>query len=84
MQTGHEGDDEFLRRGWGKECEEGGIAESHVESVGNGWVATQVWGFEDQVDVGGERQRRHVRHIVVRKGKEVRRVRLVYDWLGRE
>jgi len=84
VSTGDAGDDEFLRKGWGRECEEGEVAESHVESVGNGWVATQVWGFGDGVNVGGKRQRRHARHIVVRKGKEVRRVRLVYDWLGRE
>jgi len=49
---------------------------SHVESVNNGWTATQIWGF---AMVGGER--RYARRIVVKKGKDVVKIRLVYDWV---
>lgn len=54
---------------------EGDVIWSHTESLGNGWVADQVWGFAEV-----EGLRRHVRRVVSRKGKEVVRVRLVYDW----
>lgn len=50
---------------------------SHVESVDNGWTATQIWGFQL---VGGERK--YVRHIVVAKGAERVELKLVYDYLG--
>ncbi|OLN82856.1 hypothetical protein CCHL11_10368 [Colletotrichum chlorophyti] len=49
---------------------------SHVESIDNGWTATQIWGFQT---INGER--RHVRHIVVQKGDERVTMRLVYDFL---
>lgn len=84
VASGDAADDAFLRAGWAAECAgEGRVAESRVESVGNGWVATQVWGFEE-VQVAGKAERRYVRHVVVRRRKEGRRVRLVYDWLGKE
>jgi len=49
---------------------------SHVESVDNGWTATQIWGFQL---VGGERK--HVRHIVIAKGGERVELKLIYDYV---
>lgn len=51
--------------------------QSYAESYNNGWTANQIWGFE-QIDG----KRRHVRHIVVRKGDDWKQARLVYDWHG--
>lgn len=51
--------------------------QSWARSIGNGWTAEQVWGFED---INGER--RYTRRVVVRKGDKVQRVRLVYDYKG--
>ena len=72
-----ESDIPFLTTGW-----EGGVSgehvQSYVESKTNGWTANQVWGFEEIDGV-----RRHVRHVVVRKGDEDwKQARLVYDWQG--
>ena len=68
--------DRYLREGW----EEGEVVEGFVESVGGGWMARQVWGF---AVVDG--QRRHVRRVLARKkGWADQRIRLVYDWKGRE
>ncbi|KAF2730054.1 hypothetical protein EJ04DRAFT_501239 [Polyplosphaeria fusca] len=68
----------FLVEGWREEMGEGdGVVESFVENEEKGWSGWQVWGF---VDVGGER--RYARRFVVRKGEEVRRIKLVYDWAG--
>lgn len=55
----------------------GKYIEVQVENAKVGWTAHQVWGFEE---VDG--QRRYVRHVVVRKGTNVERARLVYDFLG--
>jgi len=44
-----------------------------------GWDARQVWGF---AIVDG--QRYYTRRVVVTKGKEVLRVRLVYNWIGKK
>lgn len=65
-------DDDYLREGW---CREGELIESTNESVTDTWTVQQVWGF---AEVDG--QRRHVRKIVGKKGKQVERVRLVYEW----
>lgn len=48
-----------------------------AESIGNGWTADQIWGFEE---VNGER--RYVRHVVARKGDDWKLARLVYDYKG--
>lgn len=79
-----EGMDSFLTEGWLEEGEEAGPAgeskiESFSESNGNGWTADQMWGF---AVVDGKRY--HVRRVVVKKGEEVLRVRLVYDWQGKK
>lgn len=80
-------DTEFLKKGFeegkvkdggqGNGEGEGQVIHSWAESVGGGWVANQVWGFEVV-----EGKRYYVRHVVVRKGKEVKRARLVYDFVG--
>ena len=48
-----------------------------AESLGNGWTADQVWGFEE---VDGKRH--YVRHVVARKGDDWKQARLVYDYKG--
>ena len=57
------------------------IEDEHVQSwavsQGGGWTAEQVWGFEK---IGGNRY--HTRRVVVRKGDQFERVRLVYDYKG--
>ncbi|POR36690.1 Uncharacterized protein TPAR_03114 [Tolypocladium paradoxum] len=68
-------DDEYLGSGW--DAAEGkAFILSHVVSQGNGWTATQVWGFQT---VGGER--RHCRNILVQKDGQRVEFRLVYDFL---
>ncbi|GJC80204.1 hypothetical protein ColLi_03042 [Colletotrichum liriopes] len=49
---------------------------SHVESIDNGWTATQIWGFQT---IDGER--RYARNVLVQKGGKRVEIRLVYDWL---
>lgn len=69
--------DDFLKQDWleeGEGEEKGDIIISHTESPKNGWDATQVWGF---ATINGERK--HVRRIVSTKGKEVHKIRTVYD-----
>ncbi|KAK8219715.1 hypothetical protein M8818_000689 [Zalaria obscura] len=77
-------DDEFLKTGWDPKWveESGGEAvEAFVESVGKEpmWTADQVWGFA-VVGKGEGEGRRYVRHVVARKGEEVHRIKMVYDW----
>jgi len=71
-------DDEgnWLAKGWNAETVESGeVIDSYAESIKNGWVAIQAWGFED---ISGER--RYVRHVVVKKGDKVIKAKLVYDF----
>lgn len=71
----------FLCDGWEKAIMDGAeVVETFSESETNGWTARQIWGFED-VQVGENVERRYTRHVVIRKGSEVKRLRLVYDWL---
>jgi len=76
-----EGLDSFLTEGWLEE-EAGPNGEKHVQSwvlnEANGWTAEQIWGF---AIVEGARY--HTRRVVVTKGEEVLKIRLVYDWQGR-
>jgi len=58
------------------------LDDEHVQSwVKNmdaaGWQAEQSWGFEEVND-----ERRYTRRVVVWKGGDVRRARLVYDYKG--
>ncbi len=74
-------DDAFLAKGWLEgDAEQGGPdGETHilsfVQSLDNGWTATQVWGFQE---VKGER--RYCRNIVVAKGSDRVEFRLVYNY----
>ena len=76
-------DDAFLAKGWleGDDEKAGPAGETHilsfVQSLDNGWTATQIWGFQE---VGGERH--YCRNIVVAKGSERVEIRLVYDYLS--
>jgi hypothetical protein len=77
-------EDPFLKDGWleGEE-EKGGPAgelhvESYVENNEKGWTADQIWGF---ALVDGKRY--YVRRVVVKKGSEELKVRLVYNWQGK-
>lgn len=67
----------WMKEGWLPEMSEGDtkMIQSYVESVGNGWTADQIWGF---AEVNGER--RYVRRAIVRKGKDEKKTRLVYDY----
>ena len=75
-------EDAFLAKGWleGDDEKAGPAGETHifsfVQSLDNGWTATQVWGFQE---VSGER--RYTRNIVVAKGSDRVQIRLVYDYL---
>ena len=73
-------EDAYLRAGWGEEMNRDGAMamESHVKSVGNGWTAVQIWGFEE---VDGER--RYTRHVVVTKGDQRIEAKLIYDFQKR-
>jgi hypothetical protein len=74
-------DDDFLKEDWleGEEEKSGPEGEKHVQSfVDNsekGWTAEQIWGF---AVLDGARY--YTRRITVKKGSEVLKVRLVYDW----
>ena len=59
--------------------EDGGYVQSWAvnQDEGYGWTAEQIWGFEVL-----EGKRYYTRRVVVRKGQEVQRVRLVYDYNG--
>ncbi|KAI0436850.1 hypothetical protein F4803DRAFT_566527 [Xylaria telfairii] len=48
---------------------------NHVKADA-GWLATQVWGFQD---VGGER--RYVRNVVVAKGGKFESFKMIYDFV---
>ncbi|KAH7257320.1 hypothetical protein BKA59DRAFT_103657 [Fusarium tricinctum] len=69
-------EDDFLKQGWLVEGE-GKFVQSIAESLDNGWVATQIWGFEE---VKGER--RYVRHVLVTKGDKRVTAKLIYDYQG--
>lgn len=69
-------EDEYLKAGW---LDEGGeFIETYVESVGDGWTATQIWGF---AELGGKRY--YVRRTCTAKGGKSKRARLVYDYVGK-
>jgi len=75
--------DSFLKDGWLEDAAEGEEGERHVESFvvnsEKGWSAVQIWGFAVI-----EGARRYVRRVVVTKGSEVMKTRLVYDWQGKK
>jgi len=77
--------DEFLKEGWleGEEENGGPNGERHVESfVDNeekGWTGEQIWGFAIV-----DEKRYYTRRVVIKKGEETLKVRLVYNWQGKE
>jgi len=70
-------DDKFLKSKWDQQTQEGDVIESYAESLNNGWVARQVWGFQE---VNGARK--YTRNVVVKKGSETKRVTLHYDYIA--
>ncbi|RMZ86571.1 hypothetical protein DV736_g6202, partial [Chaetothyriales sp. CBS 134916] len=74
IEGGTEKDAEFLKSGFVDEAAIQGYGES---ADGYNWRAEQVWGIEE---VDGER--RITQRVVARKGDEVLRLRMVYDYLG--
>jgi len=70
--------DPFCTEGWldekvGPNGE--GFIQSFVVNEKNGWSAEQVWGF---AIIDGVRY--HTRRVIVKKGSELLKVRLVYDF----
>jgi hypothetical protein len=72
-----EDDAKYICEGWLPETTEGEVVESFVDNQENGWTGWQVWGFAETNGV-----RYLTRRFAIRKGKEVVRVRLVYEWAG--
>lgn len=70
-------EDEFLKKDWLAEGEGKNLIQSYVESQDNGWIATQIWGFQT---INGER--RYARHVLVTKGDKRVQVRFVYDYVS--
>ncbi|KAK4239068.1 hypothetical protein C8A03DRAFT_32866 [Achaetomium macrosporum] len=74
--------DEFLKSGWleGDEEKGGPNGETHVlsyvESLDNGWTATQIWGFKTIEGV-----RKYCRNVVIAKDGERVELQLVFDFL---
>ncbi|RDL34380.1 Uncharacterized protein BP5553_07508 [Venustampulla echinocandica] len=74
-------EDPFLKEGWIDDDSENGGPEGqrHIESFvvneERGWDARQIWGF---AIIDGKRY--YTRRVVVSKGKEVLKVRLVYEY----
>lgn len=74
-------DSELIEDPWLKEdwLPEGEVVESLAINKEAGWTALQIWGF---AEVDG--QRYYTRRVRASKGDEVVRVRLYYDWLGKD
>lgn len=70
-------EDPRLKKGWLPETLEDETVESNVTSVGNGWVAKQVWGFQEK-----NGKRHYARNVVVTKGKDRKEATLFYDYVG--
>lgn len=66
-------EDVYLSDNWDADNEQ--FLWSHVESLGNGWTADQIWGFQT---IDGER--RYCRNILITKDDERAEFRFVYDF----
>ncbi|PGH09081.1 hypothetical protein GX51_00834 [Blastomyces parvus] len=66
-----------LTEGFVVDGENEDFMQSWVRSKGDGWTAEQIWGFEMVDGV-----RRYTRRIVVAKGEEIEKVRLVYTFVS--
>ena len=53
--------------------------ESYVDNEEKGWSGQQIWGF---AIIEGKRY--YTRRVVIKKGSEVMKVRLVYSWQGKK
>jgi hypothetical protein len=53
--------------------------ESFVNNEEKEWTAEQIWGFAIV-----DSQRYYTRRVVVKKGEEALKVRLVYNWQGKK
>jgi len=74
-------DEAFLKQDWEESTDI--FVDSYVESQENDWTARQIWGFANVIPKeGGDAIRRYVRRVVVKKGSEFNRSRLVYDYVG--
>jgi len=77
--------DDFLKEGWleGEDESGGPNGERHIESFvvneEKGWTGVQIWGF---AIIDGKRY--YTRRVVITKGNEARKVRLVYNWYGKK
>jgi len=80
VKGGDAEDAKFMAEGWDEATKEGEVVESYVESEKSGWVGWQIWGFADW-EVAGKKERRYVKRVVVKKGKNVKRIVLVFDWV---
>lgn len=68
----------YLKEGWDQKFLDDGkgeVIQNYVESISSTWTAEQTWGFEVI-----KTERRYVRHVFAKKGKEQHRIKLVYDW----
>jgi len=78
-------EDSFLKDGWLENDEEraGPSDEYHIQSMAvneeKGWTANQIWGF---AIIDG--QRYYTRRVIVTKGDQAIKVRLVYNWQGKK
>ncbi|KAL6415868.1 hypothetical protein AUP68_00073 [Ilyonectria robusta] len=70
-------EDEFLKKDWLVEGEGKTLIFNYAESQGNGWDATQVWGFQTV-----NNERRYCRRVLVTKGKKRATVFFVYDYVS--
>ncbi|KXL46496.1 hypothetical protein M433DRAFT_157541 [Acidomyces richmondensis BFW] len=68
-------EDPFQKEGWEQACIDGEVIEAYNESMTDSWNSLVVYGFAVIDGV-----RRHVRRIVSKKGKQVEKIRMVYDW----
>lgn len=75
--------EDFLKEDWlqGEEEKAGPNGEINFYNdvvAQRGWTGSQVWGF---AIIDGKRY--YTRRIVIKKGNEVKKIRMVYDWLGK-
>lgn len=68
------GDDSYLKADWLDDE----IIDTTAEAT-NGWVARQIWGFQN-VNDGGVERRVYARNIIVTKKDKSVRARLIYDF----
>ncbi|GAB1740932.1 hypothetical protein NU219Hw_g6002t1 [Hortaea werneckii] len=68
-------DDDYLKEGWNQETLDGEVIEAVNESCTDTWTAVQIYGFGN---IDG--QRKHIRRTVAKKGKQVEKITLVYDY----